>query len=417
MSNNPAFLGRGLSFPVRINSRAGGFIVTEGIYNSASIAVQYVADRFTIREPIGKITNHVAEAIYSIIMTSELSWEHLPPYGSRVMNVLFDPSTAEFRLLFESYLRFSTWRWEKRARYPEKGGISWTIDGLKTDRGELPIYAQVEFLSEQRPDNLVLPFVTVRDARVAEYPSSVIDGNGHDMSSRYYKRQAHYYNDYKYIRVAKNMDITPANDDIFYQVMPLDTPMLASWFCYGTPLYWHYLWSAYLYDMSKLGATRDIINPDNDDQSVRITKDLDVMAIRIRQFSNDLFLTEAEAISLSTFYSKLSIEATRLSSIATVLGITTNNEAYCNALTYLHNGLEKWLDQDTYPISVTREQRVGLTDLLNNLSIARSNLIEEITIKRLELIQEHPETNLYFQPGAIIRGPSRERVLTITARR
>ena len=264
LHRDPGFLGRGIAFPPRLNHRTGGFLVSEGNYNSASVAVQYLAERFTIDKPIHEIVNHISESIYHILFTSLLQHETLPPFGSKVMNVLFEPSTEEFRLLFSSYLRFSTWRWEKRARYPEKGGLTWIVDGLMTDRGEAPLKAQVEFLTVQRPDNLVQPFITERQARLQEYPSSVIDTNLHDLPSRYYGQTTTYgANDFSYIRLRNNpIRIDPASDDSFYEVKPLDTWYLISWYAYSDVRYWYYPFLAYMQDRVGDGATRDMMNPD-----------------------------------------------------------------------------------------------------------------------------------------------------------
>ena len=256
-------LGVGISFPIRINRNTGGLQVSEGFYDSVSVAVSYIQEKWNLQhtgEP-EETTNHVAESVYNILLTREKEWTHIPWYGSRTALALFEPNSAEFRLLFSTYLKFSTERWDKRVRYPDNG-VQWYNTGVATDRGELPLVASIEYQTQQHPKNLVLPFVTVRQVRVQEYPASVIDTSGHDLISRYYRRSVHYQNDFKYIRLLKNIGIPPAPDDIFYMIKPADTWMLISYDLLGEVRYWFYPYLCYIQDKAKEGGTRDILNPD-----------------------------------------------------------------------------------------------------------------------------------------------------------
>jgi phage baseplate assembly protein W len=255
------YLGKGVSFPFRLDKNTGGIQVSEGYYDSVSVAVAYIRESWTIRDhTIEETTNHVAEAIYNILFTSLLEHETLPWYGSKVQNAIFEPNTAEFRLLFTAFLTWSTDRWEKRARYPE-GGVQWYSTGIATDRGELPLVASVEYIAEQTPKNLVSPFVTIRQVRTQEYPASVVDTNGHDLISRYYKQVASYSNGNKYLRLRRNIELPPSPTDTFYRVRPLDTWMLLSYENLDDVRYWFYPYLCYIQDQSKLGGTRDILNP------------------------------------------------------------------------------------------------------------------------------------------------------------
>ena len=255
------FLGTGLAWPPRLDETTGGFKMTTGYYDSVSVSLAYIAEKWTIRGEVKEASNHIAESVYNILLTSQLEHETLPWYGSKMVTAIFEPNTTEFRLVFESYLKYSTERWEKRARYPEANGVQWLASGVATDRGELPLIANIEFLAAQTPANLVAPFVTPRQARVQEYKSNVIDSNGHDLSSRYYKELAYFNGDTKYLRIFPNIEIPPAPDDTFYIVRPLDTWMLIAWYTLDNVCSWYYPFLCYIQDKAKTGATRDIMNP------------------------------------------------------------------------------------------------------------------------------------------------------------
>lgn len=259
-----SYLGNGIAFPFRTDRKLGGVQTTHGSFDSVSVALQYIAsESWTIREPVSVDTaNHVAEAVYNILFTSQLEHETLPEYGSRIFYAIFEPNTTEFRLVFETYLKYSTYRWEKRARVPdESSAVQWFATGIMTDRGELPLETRVEFITQQTPKNLVAPFVTVRQARLQEYPAAKIDTNGHDNISRYYNRPSYLFGDYQYMRLFQLPDIPEAPDDTFYTVKPKDTWMLISYFTLDDVRNWDYPYRCYIRDMAKQGATRDIMSP------------------------------------------------------------------------------------------------------------------------------------------------------------
>jgi phage baseplate assembly protein W len=261
-TRSAGFLGKGASFPWRLNKNTGGIQVSEGYYDSVSVAVSYFSEKWNMQYPgvLEETTNHVAESIYHILFTDLRSFEEIPWFGSKIRFCIFEPSSAEFKLIFQAYMSFSSSRWEKRAKIPETG-IQWYNTGVATDRGELPLVASVEYITQQHPKNLVLPFVSNRQARTQEYPASVIDNNGHDLISRYY-RQATYHNGTDaYIRLRRNVNLPPAPDDTFYQVKPGDTWMLIAYDRLDEVRYWFYPYLCYIQDNAKIGGTRDILNP------------------------------------------------------------------------------------------------------------------------------------------------------------
>ena len=265
-------MGRGLSFPVRPDYSTGKLRMSNGFYGEVSVALAYISEKWTLRGDVEETTNHIAESIYNILFTREAEHESIPWYGSRISYSIFEPNTAEFKLLFSAYLRWASERWEKRARFPEKGSIAWLDTGVLTDKGELPVHASLEFITQQTPKNLVLPFVTIRQARLQEYPSSVVDNNGHDLASRHYNKPSYSDGNYRYLRVTKNIDIPPASDDSFYTVKPGDTWMLIAYSERTEIRYWYYIYLCYIQDRAKKGATRDILNPDREPEAGEVLR-------------------------------------------------------------------------------------------------------------------------------------------------
>ena len=58
------FLGKGLSFPFRLNRNTGDIQVTEGQYDPVSVAAAWITEKWQIRQPVEDTANHVAESIY-----------------------------------------------------------------------------------------------------------------------------------------------------------------------------------------------------------------------------------------------------------------------------------------------------------------------------------------------------------------
>lgn len=259
------FLGIGISFPFRLNRNTGDIRVTSGQYEPVSVAAAWASEKWNMQYAgiLEDTANHVAESIYHILFTNRFEHESLPEFFSKIQYSLFEPNSAEFKLLFTSYLKHAVEKFEKRAKYPENG-VQWYSDGVATDRGELPLVAQIEFITQQHPRNMVAPFVTVRQARTEYYPASVIDDNGHDLVSRYYKRSAYYNEGFKYLRIFRNIDIPPAQDDSYYKVRPLDTWMLIAHVNLYDVRYWFYPYLCYIQDKALEGGTRDILNPNTE---------------------------------------------------------------------------------------------------------------------------------------------------------
>lgn len=250
------FFGHGAAFPFRIDPSVGGIQITQGVTDSVSVALQYLQENWTIRENINYVANHIAEAIAHILLTIPKEHDTLPEFGSRVMNILFEPNTQEFRLTAKVYMETSTVRWEKRAKLED---TQWYVDGILVDRGELPCFSRVEFIVQQAPGNLVAPLVTDRQARLQEYPSAVIDKNSHDIYSRYYNRVPVSRDGCNYIRLRNcELKFNPAFDDMFYRVALLDTWLLVSWANYSDIRFWNIVAKNYIND--RADHSRDILS-------------------------------------------------------------------------------------------------------------------------------------------------------------
>jgi len=257
MARTSRFLGKGIAFPLRINEATGGVQITEGIRNPSSVMLQYVMERWTIREDTREAENHIAESISHILLTSPTEHDTLPEFGSNIKNILFEPNHPSFHTILEHWLQWSTERWEKRARVPVSDGVKFLPSGTLTDQGRLPVVAKVDFIPQQAEMNLVAPFVTSRQARGQEYPVVEVDESGHDYPSRYYGSTVLERAGICYNRLRKPTYLPPARDDEFYTVKHGDTWLLISWELYRDIRYWPYLAQMWVDDQAEDGATRD----------------------------------------------------------------------------------------------------------------------------------------------------------------
>ena len=254
------FFGEGVAFPFRINSK-GGVQTTKGNADNTSVPLQYFNERWTIREDPAPKANHIAEGIAHILLTRRTEHDTLPEFGSDLFFMVFEPNTREFQLQAAHYLRFSTIRWEKRARIPEEQSIAFYFEGRTIDQGRLPMIARVEFITQQVEGNLVAPFVTPRQARLQEYQSNDFDSSGHDYESRYYGATVVERDGIRFNRFRKRKYYSMQQDDEFYKVQYGDTWLLISHAQYGDIRYWPVLAEMYIQDLAADGATRSIMDP------------------------------------------------------------------------------------------------------------------------------------------------------------
>lgn len=237
--------------------------MNSGNNNAASIAVELLLDRASIRENTGAIENHVADSIGNIIFTSQMEHDTLPEFGSRTNNILFDPNHQSVAYEFEVWVEESTKRWEHRASIPMPDGIEWNPTGTGIDQGELPVKITAQFLANQQPQNLVAPFITERQARLAEYPSVRLDAGNHDLTSRY-RGHTIYKDTERYIRPRRFKPTPPQSDDQFYETVYGDTWLLVAYKTFGDQRFWWVVSDYYIYDCATEGLARGAMNPNVD---------------------------------------------------------------------------------------------------------------------------------------------------------
>jgi phage baseplate assembly protein W len=254
------FSGKGLAFPVRIDPTKGGFQLSEGFLDETSVKLEYLAERWTTRDPKGVKSNHIAESIAHILLTAELEHDTLPWFGSKLKNAIFEPNSVEFQLQFSLFLRFSTERWEKRAVVPQEG-VHWGNIPYLTDQGILPLKVDIQFLVEQQNGNLVAPFVNPRQARSQEYPSPLYDSNNHDYYSSYYNRESITRGASRGTRVKAERKWEKAPDDRYHKVKHNQTWMLISYDLYSDIRFWRTIAHIYIQDNAEIGSARSILNP------------------------------------------------------------------------------------------------------------------------------------------------------------
>jgi len=258
-----------MGFPFRINHNTGGVRVTTGNTDSISVALEYLQENWSIREETGAHVNHIAESIAHILLTRPEEHDTLPEFGSQLFVILFEPNTYEFRQQAEAYFKFSTIRWEKRARVPEYAGefsdysgVRWKIDGRQVDLGICPVLVMIDFIPKQVPGNLVIPFVTDRAARFEEYKPGSIDTFGHDYVSRYKGLDPAAIGEFSYLRFPRYAPAAFSQTDQYYTVRKGDTWLLLSWRFYGDIRYWYILARLYLTDNAEDGRSIMSMLPD-----------------------------------------------------------------------------------------------------------------------------------------------------------
>jgi phage baseplate assembly protein W len=258
--------GSGIGFPFRLNTSTGGVVTTSGNTDATSVALEYLQDSWSIRETVTPNVNHIAESIAHILLTRPGEHDTLPEFGSQLFVILFEQNTYEFRKLAEIYFKFSTIRWEKRAQVPDifstdikpggYSGVRWNTSGIQVDRGVVPVWVTIDFITGQMPGNLVIPFVTDRDARYQEYRSGNIDSNGHDHVSRYRGYPRSFRDNHDYIRLQKYEPIPVSSNDSFYSVKRGDTWLLLAYKFYGDIRWWYTLARCYISDSADAGLGR-----------------------------------------------------------------------------------------------------------------------------------------------------------------
>lgn len=262
------FFGKGVGFPFRIDKATNGVQITAGNTDDTSVALEYLMENWSIREELRPKVNHIAESIAHILLTRVGEHDTLPEFGSNLFFILFENITRETMLAAEAHFKFSTIRWEKRAKIPDKfyvdamdgigavprSGVRWHVTGTEVDKNLLPVWVYIQFIIQQETGNLVIPFVTARQARLQEYSASSVDLAGHDPYSRYYNSDIFYYNNIKFIRPRIPQFFRPSIGDQYYTAIRGDTWLSLSWKFYGDIRFWHHIATTYVFDCSMEGG-------------------------------------------------------------------------------------------------------------------------------------------------------------------
>lgn len=260
--NQAPFYGRGIAFPFRLDPVTGGLQISEGTSDVAAAGMEYMPERFSVREPLPQ-RNHISEAMEHILLVHPGEWDTLPEFGSRLFTIIFDPNNWYAEKEYEVWVQLATARWEKRAYVPD-GNVRWSTTDDDVNNNISAVKIGPEVIDGQVPGNLVSPFVDARQARAQEYSLGNIDANGHDGTSRYHGFPAYERNGVRFIRPRKALPLAPRNDDIFYRVAHGDTWLLVSWKNYGDIRYWWIVADMAIQDAAAASQSRESMDTTGD---------------------------------------------------------------------------------------------------------------------------------------------------------
>jgi len=256
------FLGKGVSFPFRVNRVTGDIQTSEGNTDDMSVALRYMGDSWTIREPLDVESNLVADAVFNILFTAKREHDTLPEYGSNIHHLLFEPITPQVFHQAAYYFAESTKRWEKRVSIDEDTGVLWKQTPEMADMGETGLLLKPEFIAGQKEGNLVYPFVNDETARTAEYTKGTTPStNIYDSVSRYVLSETYFEDDgVQHTRTVYPQFFQPDATDIFHRVTPTDTWLLIAFDYYGDVRLWWAVVGAYVWDVAEKYNTRDYLD-------------------------------------------------------------------------------------------------------------------------------------------------------------
>lgn len=128
MDETKAFLGRGFSFPPRIDSVTGKFVMVES-------------------------EDDIREAIYIILMTRIKERAMLPNFGSNLQDSLFDLPDASFEIKISQEVVRALTEFEPRIR-----NVSVEIDRRSLTNGIVYFNINYTVRATNNPNNLVFPY-------------------------------------------------------------------------------------------------------------------------------------------------------------------------------------------------------------------------------------------------------------------
>jgi len=128
MDNSAAFLGRGFSFPPRIDPVTGRFVMCDG-------------------------EEDIRQSIYIILMTRLNERAMMPDFGSSLHDFVFELPDAASMALLRSEVISSLIRWE-----PRIVEIAVDIDSTQVVNGKIVLDISYTVRATNNPGNLVFPY-------------------------------------------------------------------------------------------------------------------------------------------------------------------------------------------------------------------------------------------------------------------
>jgi len=108
------------------------------------------------------------------------------------------------------------------------------------------------------------------------------------------------------------------------------------------------------------------------------------------------FIHQKESMDLEMSLSTILDESRDVVNIAESLGISIEKCDYQNALYSLNVELINWVKQASYPIKISKDQRVFIKTLFSNVQNAKSVLINKISSVKSETIDAKERTPMYI---------------------
>jgi phage minor structural protein len=141
-----------------------------------------------------------------------------------------------------------------------------------------------------------------------------------------------------------------------------------------------------------------------DTQIEEVNTSIGTLQQDIELFSADNQLTRAEANTLKNALNQVNAESTDLLNVSNTLGITTERTNYSSALTNLTNVLNSWVDQTTYPLTITSTQRNDVKAKFESVQSTKSILINKINAIRQANAEKYTDTNYKGTKDAVNNG-------------
>lgn len=133
------------------------------------------------------------------------------------------------------------------------------------------------------------------------------------------------------------------------------------------------------------------------DQITGVNSAISGLETDVGNMLSDDKVTQIEANSLKLKKSEVNSESSDLVAVANTLGITTEKSNYSTALNNLNIALSPFVDQVSYPVAITSNQRDAIDTALDAVQNAKSILINKITAVREEQAKQYTDDNAVFK--------------------